>query len=108
MVALAWQVLKQANEHMAPPADAIAAVLAAALQQDVAGQHSGMSETSSDLLKMWKQCCPSSWELQLSSESACSLQALCNRQQDWPTAVHIFQAWADASMVCKPASNASK
>ena len=94
------QALKQAREHIVPPAAAVAATLKIALNRDIKQQSSGMSAMICGLLDLWQQCCPAHAEHQLSAESASMLAVLLTREERWSEPAGMFETCVESNQVC--------
>ena len=85
---------------MALPANAVADVLAMAVQHEGAQQNSGMAAMTSDLLIMWQQLFPADWAQRLTSEAAAMLAVMLNWDGRWSEAAGIFESRMEAGRVC--------
>ena len=93
------QVLRQARQYMALPANAVADVLVMAVQHEGAPQTNGMAVTS-DLLVMWQQLFPADWAQRLTSEAAATLAVMLNRHGRRSEAAGIFESRVESGQVC--------
>ena len=94
------QVLRQARQHMALPANAVADVLAMAVQHKGARPSTGMSAVTSDLLAMWQHLLPADWAQRLTGKAASLLAVMLHQDGRCSEAAGIFESRMKAGQVC--------